>query len=141
MMKNIDIQIKDSPLDVNECLEFVRSEEAGGIDIFVGTVRNQTEDKKVLRLEFESYAPMAIKEIAKIVEASFDKWPLLRAIVHHRIGTLQIGEEPVIIAVSSKHRAAAFEACRYIIDELKKTVPIWKKEYFEGGEVWVNAHP
>ena len=117
------------------------SPESGGIDIFIGTVRNQTKGKAVVRLEFEAYEPMALKEIEKILAQAVEKWPVEKALVYHRTGVLQVGEVPVIIAVATAHRAAAFEACRFIIDTLKETVPIWKKEIFEDGEVWVAAHP
>lgn len=115
--------------------------ESGGIDVFIGTVRNLTKGKKVLRLEFEAYEPMAIAEMQKIANQAFEKWPVQKILIHHQIGTLEIGEIPVIIAVSAAHRAAAFDACRYIIDTLKQTVPIWKKEVFDDGEVWVAATP
>ena len=117
------------------------SPESGGIDVFIGTVRNATKGKKVIRLEFEAYEPMAIAEMEKIAKQAFDKWPVQKVLIHHRTGVLDVGEVPVIIVVSAAHRAAAFEACRYIIDTLKQTVPIWKKEIFEDGEVWVAAHP
>lgn len=117
------------------------SPESGGIDIFIGTVRNATNGKAVVRLEFEAYNKMAIKEMEKIIERAFCNWPVQKVLIHHRTGILAVGEVPVIIAVSAAHRAAAFEACRYIIDTLKQTVPIWKKEIFEDGEVWVSAHP
>ena len=109
--------------------------------MFIGTVRNTTKGKAVLRLEFEAYERMAVAEINKIVKQAFEKWPVQKALVHHRTGVLNVGQVPVIIAVSAAHRAAAFEACRFIIDTLKETVPIWKKEIFEDGEVWVAAHP
>jgi molybdopterin synthase catalytic subunit len=108
---------------------------------FIGTVRNATKGKPVVRLEFEAYEPMAVAEMEKIAKQAFEKWPVQKVLVHHRTGVLDVGEVPVIIAVSAAHRAAAFEACRYIIDTLKETVPIWKKEIFEDGEVWVAAHP
>ena len=117
------------------------SPQSGGIDVFVGTVRDATKGKPVVRLEFEAYKSMAIKEMEKIAGQAHNKWPVQKILIHHRIGVLQIGEIPVIIAVSAAHRDAAFEACRYIIDTLKQTVPIWKKEIFEDGEVWVAAHP
>ncbi|RYE18275.1 MAG: molybdenum cofactor biosynthesis protein MoaE [Sphingobacteriales bacterium] len=117
------------------------SAESGGIDVFIGTVRNATKGKQVVRLEFEAYPAMAIKELEKIAHQSFELWPVQKVLVHHRTGVLQVGEIPVLIAVSAAHRDAAFEACRYIIDTLKQTVPIWKKEVFEDGEVWVAAHP
>ena len=117
------------------------SPQSGGIDVFVGTVRDATKGKTVLRLEFEAYEPMALKEMQKIADQAFAKWPVQKLLIQHRTGVLQIGEVPVIIAVSCAHRDAAFEACRYVIDTLKQTVPIWKKEIFEDGEVWVAAHP
>lgn len=117
------------------------SPQAGGIDVFIGTVRNATKGKTVLKLEFESYQEMAIKQMEKIAEQAFNKWPVQKILIHHRTGVLQVGEIPVIIAVAAAHRDAAFDACRYIIDTLKQTVPIWKKEFFEDGEVWVAAHP
>jgi len=117
------------------------SPESGGIDVFIGTVRNATKGKKVIRLEFESYEPMAIAEMEKIAKQAFENWPVQKILIHHRTGILEVGEVPVLIAVSAAHRAAAFDTCRYIIDTLKQTVPIWKKEFFEDGEVWVAAHP
>ncbi len=137
----IDIQIKQEPLSLNDCMTFVQEESVGGIVHFVGTVRNQTQGKKVLRLEFESYIPMAKKEMKKIAEEILKKWDIKKIAIHHRIGVLEVGEIPVIITVSAAHRKEAFEACQFAIDTLKKTVPIWKKEIFENGEIWVAAHP
>ncbi len=117
------------------------SPECGGINVFIGTVRNKTNEKKVLQLEFESYQSMAISEMNKIAEYVLKKWSVQKILIHHRIGILQTGEVPVIIAVAAAHRDAAFNACRYAIDTLKQTVTIWKKEIFEDGEVWVAAHP
>ena len=135
------IQILTTPLNIQSAIDWVMSPESGGIDVFIGTVRNQTKGKPVIRLEFEAYEPMAIAEIEKILKQAGEKWPIQKALIHHRTGVLEVGEIPVLIAVSAAHRAAAFEACRYIIDTLKQTVPIWKKEIFEDGEVWVAAHP
>lgn len=135
------IEIHTEPLNIEQCIDWVMSPDSGGIDIFIGTVRNTTKGKTVLKLEFEAYNKMAINEINKITEQAFKQWPVQKVLVHHRTGMLQVGEVPVIIAVSAAHRDAAFEACRYIIDTLKQTVPIWKKEFFEDGEVWVAAHP
>ena len=114
---------------------------AGGHVIFIGTVRNHTSDKAVLHLIFEAYGPMAVKEMRKIAVKAIEKFNIIHIAIHHRTGKLAIGEIPVIIAVSSAHRTEAFLACEYCIDTLKETVPIWKKEYFEDGEVWVAAHP
>ncbi|WP_374949322.1 molybdenum cofactor biosynthesis protein MoaE [Mucilaginibacter sp.] len=135
------IEIHSEALDIQACINWVMSPDSGGIDVFIGTVRNATKGKTVIKLDFEAYEPMAIKEMNKIAEQAFEMWPLKKVLVHHRTGSLQIGEVPVVIAVSAAHRDAAFEACRYIIDTLKQTVPIWKKEFFEDGEVWVAAHP
>lgn len=137
----IDIQLLHTPLQVEKCLKKVQHPGAGGIDIFIGTVRDQTKGKKVVRLEFESYEPMAISEMKKIAERAAEQWPVQNIAIHHRIGTLEIGEIAVIIAVSTPHRRASFEACQFAIDTLKETVPIWKKEIFEDGEIWVAAHP
>lgn len=137
----INIQIKEEALSEQECHELAADDAAGGTVVFVGTVRNQTKGKKVVRLEFESFIPMAEKEMRKIAEQVEQKWEALQVVIHHRVGVLDVGEIPVIIAVSTPHRNAAFEACQYAIDTLKETVPIWKKEIFEDGEVWVAAHP
>jgi molybdopterin synthase catalytic subunit len=135
------IRLSAFPLNIQSAIDWIMSPESGGIDVFIGTVRNATKGKAVIRLEFEAYEPMALSELEKIVKQAAEKWPVQKALVHHRTGVLEVGEVPVVIAVSAAHRAAAFDACRYIIDTLKQTVPIWKKEVFEDGEVWVAAHP
>lgn len=137
----IDILISDNSLSQETCARLVADDAAGGIVVFVGTVRNETQGKKVTQLVFEAYKPMAEKEMRKIAEEIERKWQALHVAIHHRVGVLPVGEIPVIIAVSTPHRQAAFEACKYAIDTFKETVPIWKKEYFEDGEVWVAAHP
>ncbi|NND35389.1 MAG: molybdenum cofactor biosynthesis protein MoaE [Saprospiraceae bacterium] len=140
-MENIDIQIQDTPLSINSCYDFVATDDCGGIDLFVGTVRNSTRGKEVMSLSFEAYIPMAESEMNKIAKEIIKKWQARRVSIHHRIGDLGIGEIAVIIAVSAPHREATFAACKYAIDTLKETVPIWKKEIFHDGEVWVAAHP
>lgn len=137
----IDILLTEAPLGAASCIEKVMQDDCGGINIFMGTVRNSTKNKTVIQLEFEAYHSMAVSEIKKIAEDVLQKWPVKKILIHHRTGILKVGEIPVIIAVSAAHRDAAFEACRYTIDTLKKTVPIWKKEVFENGESWVSAHP
>lgn len=141
MTENISILISSEKLNLQECYTFVQDAACGGIALFVGTVRNSTEDKSVNRLDFSAYKKMALKEIHKIAVTALEKYDIKKIAIHHAEGILQIGEVPVIIAVSSAHRQAAFDACQYAIDTLKKTVPIWKKEHFDDGEVWVNAHP
>ena len=140
-MKRTSIKITKEKLNLQECYSFVEDDSCGGISAFVGTVRNDTQGKEVKQLDFSTYKPMAIKEMQKIADLAIGKFPIHKIAIHHAEGMLQIKDIPVIITVSSKHRKAAFEACEFAIDTLKETVPIWKKEYFSDGEVWVNAHP
>lgn len=137
----VDLKITIEKLNITNCIDWVMTSQAGGIDVFIGTVRDQTKGKRVVRLEFEAYEKMALNEMKKIANEIMQRWPLHKVLIHHRVGILEVGEVPVVIAVSASHRAAAFEACRYAIDTLKQTVPIWKKEIFEDGEEWVAAHP
>ncbi|HHC80016.1 MAG TPA: molybdenum cofactor biosynthesis protein MoaE [Flavobacteriia bacterium] len=141
MQKNTSIKITSKKLNIQECYDFVQDVSCGGIALFVGTVRNQTQDKAVTLLDFSTYQSMAIKEMQKIADRALTDFHILKIAIHHAEGKLHIGDIPVIIAVSSPHRKAAFAACQFAIDTLKETVPIWKKEYFADGEVWVNAHP
>lgn len=140
-MKKTSVKISSKPLNLKECLDFVADDSCGGIVHFVGTVRNDTKGKEVTQLEFTAYKPMALKEMQKIADEALIKFDIHKIAIHHAEGLLQIGDVPVIISTSSKHRKAAFLACEFAIDTLKQTVPIWKKEFFTDGEVWVNAHP
>ena len=140
-MQRTSIKITSDKLNLQECYRFVEDDSCGGISAFIGTVRNGTQGKEVTQLDFSTYKPMAIKEMQKIAELTLEKFDIYKIAVHHAEGVLKIGDIPVIIAVSSKHRKAAFAACEFAIDTLKETVPIWKKEYFSDGVVWVNAHP
>ena len=140
-MSKTHIKISDQPLELKDCMDFVMDDSCGGINSFVGTVRNDTSGKEVKQLDFSTYKPMAIKEMQKIADEAITRFDIYKIAIHHAEGMLQIGDIPVIIAVSAKHRKAAFLACEFAIDTLKETVPIWKKEYFTDGEVWVNAHP
>lgn len=128
-------------LSTKICIDLVSDDGSGGLVVFVGNVRNKTQDKKVQFLDFEAYEPMAIKEMKKIAEEAIKRWNLYDMVIHHRVGKVPIGEEAVVIACSSVHRKESFAACEFAIDTLKETVPIWKKEVFEDGEVWVSAHP
>jgi molybdopterin synthase catalytic subunit len=139
-MDKINVALTDELLDLNSVMASVTSAEAGGINVFVGTVRNNTKDKPVVRLEYEAYDRMAVKEMRKLAEEVCDRWPVARISIHHRKGTLHIGQAAVIIAVACPHRKEAFEACKYTIDTLKERVTIWKKEIFEDGEEWVFSH-
>lgn len=135
------IKVTTEKLDQAQITNLISDPSCGGIVVFVGTVRNNTEGRSVNHLFFETYKSMAISEMTKISEKAQNQWPINKMAIYHRIGKLEIGEEAVIIAVSSPHRKEAFAACQFAIDTLKETVPIWKKEVFEDGEVWVSAHP
>jgi len=136
----IDIKILNEPLDTTGCIGNATDAACGGTATFIGVVRDRTDGRRVVRLEYECYESMALKELAKIAEHAVRSWEINHVVIHHRVGVLHIGDIAVIIAVGAAHRAAAFDACRYTIDTLKMTVPIWKKEIFENGEVWVSAH-
>jgi len=141
MTVNSSIKITKEKLNLQACYDFVQDPSCGGIALFVGTVRNATKTKEVTLLDFSTYKPMATKEMQKIADKALLDFDILKITIHHAEGELLIGDIPVIIAVSSPHRKAAFTACQFAIDTLKDTVPIWKKEHFVDGEVWVNATP
>ncbi len=128
-------------VDLQRVYSFLRTPGAGGIDLFIGTVRDQAHGKEVLRLEFEAYEPMALAEMHKIAGRAAERWPVRHLVIQHALGTKMVGEPVVITGVSAPHRQAAFEACAFLIDELKRTVPIWKKEYYSDSSIWVAAHP
>ncbi len=132
-------RVTHKPLNLQELVDFVTDPEAGAIVTFVGTTRNNNEGRRVIALDYDAYPEMAEKELARIGEQAKKKWQIRRMGIIHRIGPVQITEPSVIIAVSAAHRADAFEACRFGIEEIKTTVPIWKKELFEGGEVWIGT--
>jgi len=132
-------RVQTEPIDLNELVRYVTDAEAGAIATFIGTTRNNNEGRKVIALDYEAYPEMAEKELARIGAEAARKWQICRIAIVHRLGPVQIGESSVIIAVSSAHRDAAFAASRYAIEEIKKTVPIWKKEVFEGGAVWIGT--
>jgi molybdopterin synthase catalytic subunit len=127
------------PIDHVTLIKHVRAEEDGAIVTFDGCVRNHSHGRRTLYLDYEAYESMALEKIREIAEQIHEKFPIHMVAIAHRLGRLQIGETSVFIAVSSAHRPAAFDACRYAIDTLKRTVPIWKKEYFEDGAVWADG--
>jgi molybdopterin synthase catalytic subunit len=135
------IKITEKPIDVQKVIDTASSLGAGAVNIFIGTVRNTAHGKNVVWLEYEAYESMAVAEIRKIIDEASHRWPLLGWAVSHRVGTLKPTEVSVVVAVSAPHRRESFEACQFIIDSLKKKVPIWKKEVFEDGEEWVSARP
>jgi molybdopterin synthase catalytic subunit len=132
-------RVTNTAIDLNELVAYVADPEAGAIATFIGTTRNNNEGRKVIALDYDGYSEMAQKELARIGADAGAKWPICRMAIVHRLGPVQITEASVIIAVSAGHREAAFAACRFAIEEIKKTVPIWKKEVFEGGEVWIGT--
>jgi molybdopterin synthase catalytic subunit len=132
-------EVVDRPLSADAIAAQVDDPAAGGIVVFSGVVRNQTDGRPVKFLEYEAHAPMAEAKMREIGAEIRTRWSGVKKVAMlHRIGRLEIGESSVLIAVSAAHRADAFEACRFAIDTLKRTVPVWKKEHFEDGEVWVG---
>jgi molybdopterin synthase catalytic subunit len=131
-------EILSEPLRLESLIAHVERPEAGAVVTFAGNVRNHSRGRRVEYLEYDAYVPMAERKLREIAEDAERRWDC-RVAVHHRTGRLEIGEPSVLIAVSCAHRAAAFDACRYVIDTLKQTVPIWKKEVWEDGEVWIEG--
>jgi molybdopterin synthase catalytic subunit len=133
-----DIRLTAKALDAGAAVRAVNCAAAGGVDVFVGTTRAErhAEAGELLRLEYEAYPEMAVGEMEKLAGQARARWPILGLAMWHRVGPVAVGEPSVVIAVSCPHRGEAFEACRFLIDELKKTVPIWKKEVYEGESRW-----
>ena len=133
--------LSDRPLDVGEVVARVSGPGMGGIVTFVGAVRDRARGHTIRHLEYEAYPAMAGREMEKIVAEAARRWPEARVVIAHRTGQLEIGDLAVAIAAAAPHRAEAFEACRFAIDTLKETVPIWKKEIATDGEYWVDDRP
>jgi molybdopterin synthase catalytic subunit len=134
------IEITDH-IDIARAQEYLQSDDAGGVNLFIGTVRNHAKGKEVVKLVFEAYEPMAMAEMKRIAKQAQDQWQLSGLVMLHVVGERQIGEAVVLVGASAPHRQESFEACRFLIDELKARVPIWKKEYYKDSSIWVNAHP
>ena len=134
------IRIVEHQIDRDEAIRSVSSNGSGAVVTFDGTIRDNARGKQVLHLYYEAFPEMAVKEIEKIHDEAMQRWPLQGMAIVHRIGRMEIGESSVFIAVSSAHRKDAFEACRFAIDTLKTTVPIWKKEHYENGDVWIEGY-
>lgn len=133
------IEITDKPLSLAQCVAAVEAPNCGAIVTFLGTVRDHSGDQSTDHLEYEAYPDMAEEVLRTIVDEAHERWRIGHIAVQHRVGRLEIGEASVVIAVSSPHRAEAFAACRYVIERLKQSVPIWKKEFGEDGESWVGG--
>jgi molybdopterin synthase catalytic subunit len=135
-------RISQKPIDPAKALTSVMDDDAGGIILFVGTVRNQTDGRRVKGLEYQVYRRMAQREIAKLEEEIKRRWPVKSITLVHREGKLKVGDVSVVVAVSAPHRGEAFEAARYAIDRIKDSFPIWKREKFMGGRyAWVKGTP
>jgi len=132
------VAITPDVINTAELLASVADPAAGAVDLFLGVVRDHSEDRPVRGLKYEAYPEMATRMLRRIVEDAGRRWPTRRISVVHRVGRLEVGEVSVGIAVSADHRAEAFEACRWIIEQIKASVPIWKKELSADGEAWVG---
>ena len=131
--------VTTAELDIQTLIRMVDAPATGAVATFLGLVRDHNQGRRVLHLVYEAYEPLAEKALERIVGEARERWPAVNLAIHHRIGRLAIGEPSVAIAASSPHRADAFAACRYAIERIKQIVPIWKHEYFEGGDMWIEG--
>lgn len=134
------VEISSNKIDIQAVIDAAGDDKAGAIDVFIGTVRNNSLSKNVVKLEYETYDTMAISKMNELIAEAKTRWPIEKVAIVHRKGVLEIGDTAVVIAVSTPHRAESFAACQWIIDNLKIVVPIWKKEFYTDGAVWVAAH-
>ncbi|WP_088011146.1 molybdenum cofactor biosynthesis protein MoaE [Gottfriedia acidiceleris] len=137
-MEQTLFNIVDTPIVVEEVSDKVKSRNAGAITVFIGTVRELTKGKKTLSLEYQAYETMAVKKLAQIGDEIKQKWPEAIVAITHRVGRLEISDIAVVIAVSSPHRKVAYEANEFAIERIKQIVPIWKKEFWEDGTMWIG---
>ena len=135
------VELTVEEIDVSRLILHVTRPGNGAVYTFHGVVRDNADGRAVTKLYYEAYESMALQQMQSLVDDTVERWPVDDVALVHRTGELQIGEASVVIAVGSPHRAAAFEACRHIIDTLKTTVPIWKREFFDDGSVWVEPMP
>jgi molybdopterin synthase catalytic subunit len=133
------VAVTPEPIDGHALAQSVGAAGDGAVVTFAGLVRDSNLGRRVLFLEYEAYEPLAIRAMEGIVAEAASYWPGVRVALHHRTGRLEIGEASIVIAAASAHRAEAFAACRYAIERVKQIVPIWKREHFEGGDVWLEG--
>jgi molybdopterin synthase catalytic subunit len=133
------IRLQADAISITELVEAVGTAGDGAVAVFLGTVRNENRGRVVLYLEYQAYDEMAVSEMAAVAEQARRQFAVGQVAIVHRTGRLEIGQASVAVAVAAPHRGAAMDACRFIIDTLKQRVPIWKKEVFEGGEVWIEG--
>ena len=134
-------EVTSEPLDPQRLIDRVRRDESGAVAVFLGVVRDNSRGRRVLYLEYDAYPEMAARVMREIAEAAMARWPITDIAMQHRTGRLEIGETSLAIAVASPHRREAFEACHHLVDRFKEVVPVWKKEVWEGGEVWIEGEP
>ncbi|HEY8679085.1 MAG TPA: molybdenum cofactor biosynthesis protein MoaE [Candidatus Dormibacteraeota bacterium] len=135
------IALLEEPLDAAAIGNQIRTDGDGALVVFEGVVREGSRGKTVRALVYEAYGAMALRQMEQLGEAARGRWPITDLAIVHRLGHLAVGEVSVVIAVSAPHRGDAFDACRWVIDELKRTVPIWKKEIYTEGEAWIDDRP
>ena len=144
-MSALAFVVTTAPLDLSTMVKYVENQlkkapaSAGAIAAFLGTGRNENQGHQVDYLEYEAYEPLAVKAFQRIADESTQLWPDTPLAIHHRIGRLNVGEASVAIAAASPHRANAFSSCRYAIERIKQIAPVWKHEYFEGGDIWIEG--
>ena len=135
------LSLSKAPLDVIAAYQFLQTPAAGGIALFIGTTRQWTDGHETTLLMYESYEPMALKEMHSLLDVAVNRWPIHRACVLHRLGEVPVTEASVLVGVATAHRPEAFEACRFLIDRLKVQVPIWKQEHLTDGQVnWIEGN-
>lgn len=135
----IEARVQREPIAVGEVVARVEGPDAGAVAVFLGTVRNENLGRTVLRLEYDAYPEMAEEEMRRIGGRVLGAHGALRIAIVHRTGRLELGETAVVVAVAAAHRAAAFDACREAMEAIKRSIPVWKKEVFEGGEEWIEG--
>ena len=133
------IRITPDALDPQPFIAHVRRDEAGAVALFLGVVRNNSQGRRVLHLEYDAYPEMAEKKLREVAEEITSRWPITDIAIAHRTGRLEIGETSLLVVVSSPHRQEAFAACHHAVNRIKEVVPIWKKEVWQGGEAWVEG--
>jgi len=139
------VAVTAEPLDIDSLIALMGADSKnskssdGAVVTFAGLVRDHNQGRQVRFLEYEAYEPLAVRALQRIVDEAKALWPAARVAAHHRIGRLEIGEASIVIAAASAHRADAFAACRYTIERVKQIVPIWKREHFDGGDVWLEG--
>jgi len=132
-------KVTTEPLSIDDAYAAVRRDDCGAVALFVGTVRDHHDGKKVTRISYSAFREMAVKEFAAIAAEASARWKVGAVYIAHRTGPLAIGDASVVIAVSAAHRAEAFEGCRHAIEALKKMAPIWKEEFYETGKAWISG--